>query len=99
MNKEIIDKAAELLYISGYAVTCEFFDTHTVIAHNGKQYNVNPFENGLEGKRQACVIIEWLMLYKRKLWEQSSIEPNRPGQTSWQHVLNRLAWCMHALNK
>jgi len=99
MNKEIINKAAEILYISGYAVSCENLNTHPIIVHGGKQLLVDPFENSLEGKRQACVAIEWLMLYKNKLWLQSTIEPKRPGQTSWKHVLRRLEWCLQAMNR
>ncbi|MCG6938710.1 MAG: hypothetical protein LJE83_11160 [Gammaproteobacteria bacterium] len=99
MNNEIINKAGEILYISGYADTCELFDTHVAIEHNGKQLNVDPFKNTLEGKRQACVIIEWLKLYKNKLWEKSTIEPDRPGQTSWQYMLKRLEWCLYAMSR
>ena len=99
MNTEILNKTAEVLFICGYAVSCELFDTHWVIVHNSKLKQVNPFENSLEGKRQACVVIEWLWIYKKKLWLKSRIEPKRPEQSSWKHMLKRLEWCLQVLSK
>lgn len=97
MNLEIRNKAAEILYISGYAASCEFAGAYPVILHGKKVRRVDPFEDSLEGKLQACVIIEWIKIYKNDLWPQSRIEPKLPGQTSWQHLLKRLAWCLQIL--
>jgi hypothetical protein len=99
MNQEIRNKSAEILYISGYAVACEFSDMYPIITRAGKKTRVDPFANSLEGKRQACAIIEWLRFYKNRLWSQSANEPGISGHTTWQHVLNRLAWCLYILGK
>lgn len=99
MNKEILNKTAEILYICGYAVSCKHVDSHSIIVHGGKQLHVDPFENSLEGKHQACATIEWLKIYKKKLWSESKIEAKRPDQTCWVQLLKRLEWCLQVLSK
>ena len=97
MDQQTRNKAAEILYISGYAVSCEFFDVYPIIVHAGKRTRVDPFDNSLEGKRQACALIEWLKLYKNDLWIQSNVQPELSGLTTWQYILGRLEWCLQAL--
>jgi hypothetical protein len=98
-KNEILNKTAEILFICGYAVSCKLVDSHSIIVHGGKQLHVDPFEDSLEGKHQACVTIEWLRTYKNKLWLESQLKAKRPDQTCWIHVLKRLEWCLRVLSR
>ena len=93
-----LEKCAEILVASKYA-QYEWINLHGRQAiekySNGGAYLCEPFEDTLEGRRQADAIEDWLWNNEIRLWGDSAFEvAGKRTMPQHQWRLNRIKWCI-----
>jgi len=93
---KIMKKAAEILFISSYAVHINVNDGR-IVKPGGDWIPVEFDEDTLEGRRQADALEDWLSDNETMLW--LAAHPIECKTTGHQWRLDRIKWCLEELTK
>lgn len=103
---DIEQKTAEILVECGYATHYQYLGYIAFIRKDVKmtgEFKVRPFDDDLEGRRQADAIEDWIGENQHSLWHLSEFdvceqyENSRESVSNRQWRLDRIKFCIEKL--